>query len=251
MAFEDWQSNFETELDKAEKKELIPVLRYLKREYLRGVEDYFSTGKVSGWDSYFNSRDISVLYAGLYSNVGSRFSKLYSKTVSSIYKPNIEPSNYYSLWRDNFRNAGLKIAEFRGASVTRTQQLELTRIISRLHKSPEFQALNEREAQKILRSQVNGLTEWRAKTIVRTEATNAANYSVMKTASDMYGEDYLTKTWNTSFVNSRDAHVRAHNQKKDFKENFLVGGEYLMHPGSGSLAENNINCKCSSLPLPK
>lgn len=251
MAFENWQESFEGELESAEKKELIPVLRYLRREYLRGVEDYFSTGKVSGWDSLFNSADIGVLYAGLYLNVGSRFSKLYTRTVSPIYKPLINTSDYAPLWRDNFRSAGLKISEYKGASVSRTQQKELTRIISRLHRSPEFQALNERDAQKILRSKVKGITEWRAKTIVRTEATNAANYATMKTAQDMYGEDNLTKTWNTSFANSRDTHIRAHNQKKDFKEKFIVGGEYLMHPGSGALPENNINCKCSSLPLPK
>ena len=251
MAFENWQESFETELDKAEKKELIPVLRYFRREYLRGVQEYFDTGKVSNWDGYFNPRDIGVLYAGIYTGVGLRFSKLYAGTVGAVYQPLINPSDYTPLWRDNFRNAGLKIAEFKGVSVARTQQKELTRVISRLHRSPEFQAMNERSAQRILRSQVKGLTEWRAKTIVRTEATNAANYATMKTAQDMYGEDNLTKTWNTSFANSRDTHIRAHNQKKDFKEKFVVGGEYLMHPGSGSLPENNINCKCSSLPLPK
>lgn len=251
MAFENWQESFEAELDKAEKRQLVPILRYFRREYLRGSEEYFATGKVSGWDSYFNPRDIEVLYAGLYAGVGSGFSKLYAGTVGAVYKPLINPSDYAPLWRDNFRAAGLKISQFKGASVSNTQQKELTRIISRLHRSPEFQAMNERSAQRILRSQIKGVTEWRAKTIVRTEATNAANYATMKTAQDMYGEDNLTKTWNTSFVNSRDTHIRAHNQKKDFKEKFLVGGEYLMHPGSGSLAENNINCKCSSLPLPK
>ena len=155
------------------------------------------------------------------------------------------------LWKDNFRNAGLKIAQYKGAGVSKTQQKELTRVLQRLHRSPEFQALNEREAGRILRSQVKGLSEWRAKTIARTEATNAANYATMKTASDMYGDENLTKTWNTSFANSRDTHIAAHNQKKDFKEMFSVGGEYLAHPGSGALPENNINCKCSSLPLPK
>ena len=251
MAFENWQNSFEAELEKAEQREFIPIQRYLRREYLRGVQEYQDSGKVSGWDSYFRSTDIAALFSVFYANVGLRFSRLYSGTVGSVYKPLINPNDYTPLWRDNFRNAGLKIAEFRGASVSRTQQKELTRVIERLHRSPEFQALNEREAGRILRSQVKGVSEWRAKTITRTEATNAANYATMKTAQDMYGAENLTKTWNTSFVNSRDTHIAAHNQKKDFAEFFNVGGERLMHPGSGSLPENNINCKCSSLPLPK
>lgn len=251
MAFENWQETFETELEKAEQKEIIPIQRYLTREYLRGVQEYQQTGKVSNWDSYFRPTDFAVLYSVLYSNIGVRFAKLYAGTVGAVYKPLIDPTNYYPLWRDNFRNAGLKISEFRGASVSQSQQRELTRVITRLHRSPEFQALNEREAGRILRSQVKGVSEWRAKTIARTEATNAANYATMKTSSDLYGAENLSKTWNTSFANSRDAHIAAHKQKKDFNEMFLVGGEYLAHPGSGSLAENNINCKCSSLPLPK
>lgn len=251
MAFENWQETFEAELEKAEAKEVVSIQRYLRREYLRGVQEYQQTGKVSNWDTYFRPTDIAVLFGILYTNVGARFSRLYSGTVGTVYTPLINPSQYAPLWRDNFRNAGLKIAEYKGAGVSKTQQKELTRVIQRLHRSPEFQALNEREASRILRSQVKGLSEWRARAITRTEATNAANYATMKTAQDMYGAENLVKTWNTSFSNSRDTHIAAHNQKKMFSENFTVGGEYLMHPGSGSLPENNINCKCSALPLPK
>jgi len=247
---EDYQTGFESRLDTAEEKEFKPFFTFFRREYYKGVDAYLSSGKVTGWESYFNRQEISALYAVLYRNIGSVFSKYYYKTFTPIQAPQIDPTQYRNIWRDSFENAGKKIAEFRGASVSQTQQNELTRIIQRFHRSPEFQNLNEREAGRILRSQVKGVSEWRAKTIVRTEATNAANFASMQTAKDMYGAENLTKKWLTSFVNSRDAHISANGQLRKFNEMFDVGGEYMMHPASGSKPENNINCKCTTLIRP-
>jgi hypothetical protein len=251
MPFEqDYQKGWESRLDTAEENEFKPFFKFFKREHNRGIDTYLQTGKVANWDVLFNTTEISALYAVLYRDIGTVFSKYYVNSFTEQYAPLINPNDYRNIWRDSFETAGKKIAEFRGASVSETQQKELTKIIQRFHRSPEFQNLNEREAGRILRSQVKGLSEWRSKTIVRTEATNAANFASMQTAKDMYGEENLQKKWLTSFVNSRDAHVRVNGQKRKFKDMFNVGGEYLMHPGSGSRPENNINCKCVVLTTP-
>ena len=251
MPFEqDYQKGWESRLEAAEEKEFRPIFAFFKREHFKGIDSYLSSGKVTGWDSLFNRTQIAVLYASMYRNIGLEFSKYYIKSFTPIYTPLINPNNYRDIWRDSFQNVGKKIAEFRGASVSQTQQKDLTRIIQRFHRSPEFQNLNEREAGRILRNQVKGLSEWRSKTIVRTEATNAANFASMQTAQDLYGADNLEKKWLTSFANSRDSHISVNGQKRKFKEMFSVGGEYLMHPGSGSRPENNINCKCVVLNTP-
>ena len=247
---EDYQNGWESRLETAEQKESKPFFAFFRREYNKGIDTYLSSGKVANWETLFNTTEIAALYSILYRNVGSVFSKYYAKSFSIKYPPLIDPNNYRTVWRSSFENAGKKIAQFRGKSVSETQQKELTKIIQRFHRSPEFQNLNEREAGRILRSQVKDVSVWRSKTIVRTEATNAANFASMQTAKDMYGAENLQKKWLTSFVNSRDTHISVNGQKRKFNEMFDVGGEYLMHPGSGSKPENNINCKCVVLNTP-
>lgn len=255
--FKRYAAEYEKNIITAEEKEIKAFTIFLYREYSKGIDAYLQSGKVAGWEFYFNVNQIAALYSIMYTNIGMRFSKLYASFFGSRYSPVIKPNDYFILWRDYFRDAGKRIGEFKGAGVSITQQKELTRVIQRFHRSAEFQALNEREAQKILRSQVKGLSEWRAKTIVRTEANAAANLANEKTAYDMYGKENLVKWWLTSQdERTRDAHTIAgsiYTQSKPIpaSELFNVGGEYLMRPSEGSIAENNINCRCTAIYEPK
>jgi len=248
---QEWQENFENELDKAEAKEIIPVRRYLNREYALAIEEYLKTQNTNNWTSLFKEYEIAVIYSILYANIGTRFSKLFKNTNTGKFPNEFNTDNYSNIWRDKFRQTGLKISEVKGKNVSIASQKEITRIIAKLHKDPSFQALNEREAGRILKSQFKGLTDYKARRIVRTEATNAANFATLQTASDMYGIENVKKTWLASFFRTRDTHAAANGQSVNGNEKFLVGGEYLTHPGSGSLAENNINCRCSILIEPK
>lgn len=251
--FEEYSEAYQNNFDIAESKEIRNISRYLNREYLKGVEEYQRSGKVSGWDSYFKPDEIAVLYSILYMNIGVRFSKLYFNFFSQAYTTNINQNQYSILWRDYFRDTGKRIASFKGKGVSQTQQKELTRVIQRLHRNPEFQVMNEREANKILRRQVKDLSITRAKTIVRTEANAAANIASEKTALDMFGKDSLKKWWITSSDERvRDSHVLAGLQYSrsraiGFDDAFSVGGEYMMRPSSGSIAANNINCRCEAI----
>lgn len=251
--FDEYLSESEKNKIIAEQREQRNISRYLNREYNKGIEEYLSTRKVSGFAGLFNLNEISALYAIMYMNVGMQFSKLYVKYFGSRYTPIIKPENYSILWRDYFRDSGKRIGEVKGVSVSRTQQKELTRVIQRLHRSPEFQALNEREANRILRSQVKGLSETRAKAIVRTEANAAANWASERTALDMYGKDNLKKWWYTSGDERvRDDHVVAgviysRDVAIGVDKPFRVGGEEMMRPSSGSIASNNVNCRCDAI----
>lgn len=250
---EDAQRN----IDIAEAKEIRNFSRYLNREYVKGVNDYLATGKVSGWESYFKPSDFGVMYSILYMNVGVRASKVFIKHYGKRFTPIIKPENYSILWRDYFRDTGKRIAEIKGAGVAKTQQKELTRVIQRFHRNPEFQILNERQAGRILRSQVKNLSEQRAKAIVRTEAAAAANEADEKTAIDMFGKENLKKYWWTSNDERvRDAHAIAGatytlSKAIDLNQTFLVGGETMLKPRLGSIAANNVNCRCSSISVVK
>ena len=88
----------------------------------------------------------------------------------------------------------------------------------------------------------------RAMTIATTETTYAQNTG-MHTAMEKAGVE--TKTWQSSRDSAvRDAHQEQNIAQLTVKvtENFLVGGEHLPYPASGSLPENNINCRCVAIP---
>ena len=48
---------------------------------------------------------------------------------------------------------------------------------------------------------------------------------------------------------TREAHVSAHLQVRDFANDFSVGGEGLDAPRLGGTAGNVINCRCSVVPI--
>ena len=54
------------------------------------------------------------------------------------------------------------------------------------------------------------------------------------------------KVWITSFVNSRETHKDADGQVVGQDDYFHVGGDRMMFPGDGALAEENVNCNCAA-----
>ena len=67
-------------------------------------------------------------------NIGSKFSKLYKKTYQGKFPNEFNTDGYNNIWREKFREAGLKISQFKGKGVSLASQKEITRIISKLHK---------------------------------------------------------------------------------------------------------------------
>lgn len=83
----------------------------------------------------------------------------------------------------------------------------------------------------------------RALTIARTEVHAATNYGSFVAASD--SQVVKEKIWiATPDGRARDTHAAASGQKRKLDEPFMVGGESVMYPGSGSPA-NTVNCRCT------
>lgn len=57
------------------------------------------------------------------------------------------------------------------------------------------------------------------------------------------------KQWVASFVNTRDTHADADGTVVPNNAVFHVGDDAMMWPGSGSLAEENVNCNCTAVPV--
>jgi hypothetical protein len=192
------------------------------------------------------------MYEGMYSKIGLQFANWYSKNVQK-YMPKADPANMQSIWRNAFAFMGRQVAGQRVTMVSSTAQATLTNTIRQFMADPVFQSAGEKVQSKMLRQKFDGLADYQARRIVRTEATNAANYATEQAAANLFSGQDLTKTWRSGFdARVRDAHRSANGQVVPFNSKFSVGGESLQRPGdpNGS-ASNVINCRCSMIVLPK
>lgn len=89
--------------------------------------------------------------------------------------------------------------------------------------------------------------EVRAFTVARTEmvsATNEGHVQAYETA------EIPGKRWITSRDDRvRDTHREAHGQVRRVRENFSIGADSMPAPAQGSRAEENVNCRCTTVPV--
>lgn len=246
----DWQKNFENQLDIAERKEISNVARYFRTEYFKGIDEYLTTKRISTFEGLFKESDVSNIYNNIYVNIGLRFTKWYQRNFEKLID---KQTTDFSIWEEKYSYIASKIAAERVVSVSGNRRKELRNVIQRLVKNPDFNSMNEKQQQRILRQKFNGLSKTNAQRIVRTESTLAANYATQQTAIDTFGINNLQKEWFAALDSRvRPDHAAANGQVVDQKDYFKVGGEDLMMPGdSNGSAANVINCRCSSASFPK
>lgn len=94
--------------------------------------------------------------------------------------------------------------------------------------------------------------ENRAARIALSETTGALSGGQSAARVLLVGMEIVaTKMWHCRFVNSREAHMAAHNQIVAATSDFVVGGEVARFPCDPRLsAWNRCNCRCSSISLP-
>ena len=249
---ENWINEFTNHLDKAENKEFRKIRKYYQEQYYQAIESFLKKRQTTGFDRLFQSNQLTDAFSDIYSNIGVSFAVWYSKNFERLVKRQ-DVSNYKDTWQETFAAEGKRIAGKRVTLVQGTAKATLTKELTRFMRNPEFMSLNEREASRVLRSRFNQYSNFQAKRLVRTEATNAANLGVMRSALDMFGADSLEKEWIAALDERvRSWHGEANGQVVAFNEKFSVGGELLDRAGdpAGS-ARNVINCRCSIAPFPK
>lgn len=249
----NWADAFETELMKAERTSVRDFITFYKSEYNDAIDLYLKVNAMTpaSAQGFFQDAKYIEMYSAMYSKIGLQFANWYSKNIQN-YLPKADLGNMQSIWANAFAFMGNQVAGQRVTLVSSTAQATLTNTIRQFMADPVFMSAGEAVQSKMLRQKFDGLADYQARRIVRTEATNAANYATEQAASNLFAGQNLTKTWLSGFdARVRPAHQAANGQVVPFNSKFSVGGESLQRPGdpNGS-ASNVINCRCSMIILP-
>jgi SPP1 gp7 family putative phage head morphogenesis protein len=123
------------------------------------------------------------------------------------------------------------------------------KIIKRVIQHGQDEGLGNEEIARNIKKKVSDLSDFRARTIARTETHNAATYASQTAAEN--SEQELIREWvAVEDKRTREEHADANGQMKEMDQPFDVGGEQIDRPGEGS-PENSINCRCSLIYIPK
>ena len=248
-----WQKAFEKELDKAEKRQSSKVRRYYKNQYYKGAESFLSSGQTS-FQLLFSTSELIKIYRDLYSDIGLQFAKWYARNFDKYIKKGVNPNQYVSEWQNSFASYGSAVGAERVTLVSGTAKATLQKVTQNLMTDIDFQNLGIAEKTRILRSQFTKYSTFQAQRLVRTEATNAANFATLKSANTVFPTADMMKEWIASFDDrTRSTHAEAGaSEPVPQNEPFMVGGALMMYPGDpNGDAKEVINCRCSIAPFPK
>lgn len=245
-----WQSDFEKQLDIAEKKQISIVKRYYKSEYNKGINSFISEGQTN-FQLLFDTKDLLKIYRELYSDIGMRFAKWYANNYQKYLTKNLDPTQL-DIWRNSFASFGSAVGAQRVTLVSGTAKNNLIRITQQLMSDPEFMTLGAVERGRILKNQFNTYSQFQSERLVRTEATAAANFATMQSATTIFPMEQMQKEWIASFDDrTRSSHSEADGQIVMANDTFFVGGSQMMFPGDPSApAAEVINCRCSIAYIP-
>jgi hypothetical protein len=247
-----WQTDFEKELDKAERRQLSSVKSYYKNEYTKGINSFLAEGQTN-FQLLFQESDLSKIYRNLYTDIGLQFAKWYAKNYDKYLQKGENPLKYTTQWENTFASFGSAVGAQRVTLVSGTAKKTLIKITQNLMRDPDFMSVGNTEKGRILKSQFNKYSTYQAERLVRTEATNAANFATMESATTIFPGAQMQKEWIASFDDrTRDTHAEVGaSEPIPYNDAFMVGGNFLMYPGdpSGPSAEV-INCRCSVAPFP-
>ena len=183
-----------------------------------------------------------------------QFAKWYAKNFDKYIKKGINPGEFVDQWINSFASFGSAVGAQRVTLVSGTAKQTLIKITQRLMSDPEFMTLGASEKARILNNQFDTYSRYQSTRLVRTEATAAANFATMESATTIFPGAQMMKEWIASFDDrTRDTHAEAGaSDPIPYNDSFMVGGSFLMYPGdpSGPSAEV-INCRCSIAPFPK
>jgi hypothetical protein len=241
------------QLKLAETEQYLKFYNYFKREYFKGADRFLQTRSLPETVDLFKESDIAKLYEDLYVEVGLRFLRWYQKNFQKFTQKDMDEPIYV----DRFARRAKKVAGDKVTLVSGARKKELQKFLKQQMSNPEFMAMNERQAQRVLRSKFNGYSKSQAERLIRTESNGAGNYASQEAAREMF-DGTVYKEWITAKdARVRDAHAAMEGvdgQVVKIDEQFWVGGEYLDHPSdlaNSGKPENVINCRCQAVYYPE
>lgn len=257
-----YRADYERQMDIAERSQIRAFNKFLFENYQKGIRQQLTTGSVS-YESLFQTDQLIDLYSDLYSEVGLRFAKFYTKEFQHLSRKATLQEN---TWQELFGHAGRVYAGGMVTLVSGTKKDHLKQVLRRLYSDVEFQAKGVEEQARILNNQFKGYSRNEAIRLVRTESGTAANYATSVAAKDLFDPNELVKEWMAGMDGrERLSHRNADGDIVDFDKPFkvgitrrrgatqvIVGYEDMMYPSDPTAsAANRINCRCTHAPFPK
>jgi len=254
-AKENYTAKFSEQLTKAERSSVKDFYKFYNDQYDQASAMFIRQGALSATDVsvFFKENDLINMYTEMYSKIGLHFALWYYKNVDKLLNKASDLDNLMSIWSKSFAFVGQQVGAQRVTLVSGTAKNTLIAVTQKLMSDPAFMNQGEKVKAKMLKTQFNRYSTYQAKRLVRTEATNAANYATIVSAQSVFDGRDLMKTWHTSIDGrERASHGAANGQTVPNAGKFSVQGQFLKWAGdpAGS-ASNVINCRCGVSVFPK
>ena len=215
-----YRADYERQMDIAERSQIRAFNKFLFENYQKGIRQQLTTGSVS-YESLFQTDQLIDLYSDLYSEVGLRFAKFYTKEFQHLSRKATLQEN---TWQELFGHAGRVYAGGMVTLVSGTKKDHLKQVLRRLYSDVEFQAKGVEEQARILNNQFKGYSRNEAIRLVRTESGTAANYATSVAAKDLFDPNELVKEWMAGMDGrERLSHRNADGDIVDFDKPFKGG----------------------------
>lgn len=257
-----YYQGYQRQLDIAERQEVRKVASYYANQYDQAIKQFLATGQTNNFQGIFKEQDIQNIYINIYVNIGLRISKWYQSNYEK-YTKKADANLSDNFFAGKFKYISQLVGAARVRSVAQNKLQTLNRVLKKLMADPDFQSMNERDAQRLLRQQFKGISKYQAERIIRTESTLAANYATEQTARQMFNEQDMQKEW----ISGGDSRVRRLPRDKadhrtmngkvvDADKKFSVptkrGVEMMLYPGDPAASSFNlINCRCTVAYIPR
>lgn len=225
-----WEAQFADRVEKLFTKEANSVVKAFKQSGLEGALHAIGQNEDS-WNQI-----AKAMYLAIIEDFGSDTWDLLKKQAPK----EIKELKAFDPWSENIQEWVRNRAADLITHVTETTKDLIRNVIAM--GMDEGQGVTK--IAQAIRERYEGFTKRRSETIARTETVSASNFGSMASAQQT-GLNPM-KVW----VSSRDKRVRDTHKDVDgvmvgMNEEFHVGGDTMLFPGGGSLAKENVHCRCT------
>ena len=228
------------------KKAVKKVADYQQKEFNREFEDLIGSGLSpdmaieSSADKVFGESANNYLKRELYASwMDSQKAGL--SLANSIADTKIEFNVVQPVFKKWIETNGLK----RATLINETTKQALSKSLSDGIQEGETIL----ELQNRVKYQFDGLRDYRSERIARTESAATFNSGALETYKSA---GIAQKEWVSTIDNwTRQDHLSLNSKTIDIGDDFNVGGDTMPAPGLGSDPANNINCRCTIIPVIK
>lgn len=244
----EWYPEFRETLIKREGKSQRNVRGMLKASYIRVAKAYAHDKPIEEIaDEFLSIDEVTGVMRQVYSDIYYKMGKW--NVEKYVLKKNLLDDVLLYLGEQSVAWADLESLLNRDLILNSNRKVIL-KVLQRFREDEGFLALDERASARALLREFVDLSKGQAKRIVRTEATNEANRSMLDSTQRLFPNQSFKKEWVSAKDNrTRNTHRAANGQQAAYTGKFFVGGEFLDHPGAGKRPENNIFCRCAVIPI--